>query len=209
KPDGSYDGDAALRELTRQLGPVWRGAPNAPEVVRCLLAAFALHAARDGDAALAFLGDFSEAMAPRQKEGPAGPEASVPAPPHIVAAADVILRRPDLRPYLALADRHGFTVPAVMTVLHEARRRAGVLAPAQFNFVKLIDRRLWFALHSLGFPAEDRTEEPVMPTPRIEAVGARDHWAAERVEGRPLVIPSVDRAVRVIRDAAGDSPRQT
>lgn len=209
KPDGSYDGDAALRELTRQLGPVWRGAPNAPEVVRCLLAAFALHAARDRDAALAFLGDFSEAMTPRQKEGPAGPEASVPVPPHIVAAADVILRRPDLRPYLVLADRHGFTAPAVMTVLHEARRRAGVLAPAQFNFVKLIDRRLWFALHSLGFPAEEGTEEPVMPTPRIEAVGARDHWAAERVEGRPLFVPSLERAVRVIRDAAGDSSRQT
>jgi intracellular multiplication protein IcmP len=209
KSDGSYDEDAALRELTRQLGPVWRGVPHAPEVVRCLLAAFALHAARDRDAALAFLGDFSEAMVPRQTEGPAGPDASVLAPPHVVAAADFILRRRDLRPYLALADRHGFTAPAVMTVLHEARRRAGVLAPAQFNFVKLIDRRLWFALHSLGFPAEERTQEPVMPTPRIEAVGARDHWAAERVEGRPLFVPSLDRAVRVIRDAVGDSARHT
>ena len=74
---------------------------------------------------------------------------------------------------------------------------------------KLIDRRLWFALHSLGFPAEERTAEPVMPTPRIEAVGARDHWAAERMEGDPLFVPSLDRAMRVIRDAAGDSPRQT
>ena len=72
KPDGSYDEDAALRELTRQLGPVWRRVLNAPEVVRCLLAAFALHAARERDAALAFLGDFSEAMAPQQNEGPAG-----------------------------------------------------------------------------------------------------------------------------------------
>ena len=96
-----------------------------------------------------------------------------------------------------------------MTVLYEARRRAGVLAPAQFNFVKLIDRRLWFALHSLGFPAEERTEEAVMPTPRIEAVGARDHWAAERMEGRPLFVPSMERAVRVVRDAAGDSRRHT
>ena len=209
KLDGSYDEDAARRELTRQLGPVWRGVSSAPETVLCLLAAFALHAARQREAAQEFLGDFSEAMAPRQKEGPAGPEAPVPAPPHVVAAADVILRRPDLRPYLALADRHGFTAPAVMTVLHEARRRAGVLAPAQFNFVKLIDRRLWFALHSLGFPAEEGTEEAVMPTPRIEAVGARDHWAAERMEGRTLFVPSMERAVLVVRDAAGDSRRHT
>jgi hypothetical protein len=43
----------------------------------------------------------------------------------------------------------------------------------------------------------------------FEAVGARDHWAAERVEGHPLFVPSLDRAVRVIRDAVRDSPRHT
>jgi intracellular multiplication protein IcmP len=205
KADGSYDENAARGELTRQLGPVWRGAANAPPVVRCLLAAFALHAAREREAALALLGDFSEAMAPRQKEGPAGPNTALLAPRHIVATADAILRRPELRPYLGLADQHAFSVPALMTVLHEARRRSGVLAPAQFNFVKLIDRRLWFALHSLGFPADDGSEEAVMPTPRIEAAGARDHWAAECMDGRPLLVPSLERALLVVRVAAGEN----
>ena len=199
---GGYDEAAALRELTRQLGPMWCGITNAPPLVRCLLAAFALHAAREREAALQFLGDFSEALAPNRQEGPAGPDVSVPVPTHVVAAADGILRRPALGPHLELADRHAFTVPALMTVLCEARRRGGVLAPAQFNFVKLDDRRLWFALHSLGFPAEEGAEDPVMPSPRIEAAGARDHWAAECIEAGPLYVPTVARALSVIRAIA-------
>lgn len=200
--DGSFDEDSARHELIQQLGPLWCGVEKAPPLIRSLLAAFALHAAREREAAVKFLGDFSRAMAPEKKEGPAGPNTPLAIPPHIIAAADVILRRRDLRTHLVGASRHAFTVPAVMTVLCETRSRAGVLAPAQFNFVKLIDRRLWYALHSLGFPAEEGAEETVMPNPRVEAAGARDHWAAECMEGRPLFVPALEHAVLVIRDAA-------
>ena len=86
------------------------------------------------------------------------------------------------------------TAPALMTVLVEARRRGGVLPPAAFNAVKLADRPLWLALHSLGFPSEahGRTQHP---NPAVEAIGARDHWAVECSAGRPVGIPSVERAV--------------
>lgn len=200
--DGSFDEDGARHELIQQLGPLWRGVEKAPPLVRCLLAAFALHATREREAAVKFLGDFSQAMAPEKTEGPGGPKAPLVIPPHIIAAADAILRRPELRPHLDAASRHAFTVPALMTVLCEARRRGGVLAPAQFNCVKLIDRRVWYALHSLGFPAEEGAEETVMPNPRVEAAGARDHWASECIEGRPLLIPAIEHAVLAIRDAA-------
>jgi len=63
------------------------------------------------------------------------------------------------------------------------RKRAGVMAPAQFNWLKLVDRRLWYALHSLG-----------MPNPYVEARGARDHYAAECLIGEPIHAPSIDRA---------------
>jgi intracellular multiplication protein IcmP len=85
-----------------------------------------------------------------------------------------------------------------MSLLTAARRRSGVLAPAQFACLKLIDRSLWYALHSLGFEG-DGLGQTTHPNPRIEAAGARDHWAAERIAGRPLVIPSVSRAVRAVR----------
>lgn len=200
--DGSFDEDAARHELVEQLGPLWRGVEKAPPLIRCLLAAFALHAARQREAATKFLGDFSRALGPEKKEAPGGPDAPLPVPPQLVAAADAILRRPALRRHFGVADAHAFAVPALMTVLCEARARGGVLAPAQFNFVKLIDRRLWYALHSLGFPAEVGAEETAMPNPRVEAAGARDHWASERMEGRPLFIPAIEHAVLVIRDAA-------
>ena len=80
-----------------------------------------------------------------------------------------------------------------------------MLAPAQFAFLKLVDRRLWYALHSLGFPGgQNRAEQP---NPRIEAVGARDHWAAECDLGRPLTEPSLERALAVIRAKTEASPK--
>ena len=51
-----------------------------------------------------------------------------------------------------------------MSVLNAARSRSGVLAPAQFAFLKLVDRRLWYALHALGFefgrPYRSSASEP-------------------------------------------------
>ncbi len=70
----------------------------------------------------------------------------------------------------------------------------------QFACLKLIDRGLWYALHSLGFEG-DGPGQTTHPNPRVEAAGARDHWAAERVAGSPLLIPSVNRAVDAVRAA--------
>ena len=71
-----------------------------------------------------------------------------------------------------------------MGLLNAARMRAGVLAPAQFAWLKLIDRQLWYALHSLGYET-DGIGRYLHPNPRPEAAGARDHWAFERAGRRP------------------------
>jgi intracellular multiplication protein IcmP len=62
-----------------------------------------------------------------------------------------------------------------MSVLNQARLRSGVLAPAQFAFLKLVDRRLWYA------------------------IGAGAHWAAERAVGAPIPTPEFDQAIAAIR----------
>lgn len=203
---GGYDATAAHAALARQLGPLWQGVGQAAGHVRVLYAAFALHlAGRRGDS-LALLGDMAEALAtPEPGEGPGGPEQPLVLPRGLVRFADIELRDPELAgPAEAATALHGYTAPALMTLLTEARRRTGVLAPAQFNSLKLVDRRLWYALHSLGFPAEGLGQHP-HPNPLVEAVGARDHWAAERLAGEPLLLPSVERAARVVRAAAGDA----
>jgi len=203
---GGYDAAAAHAELARQLGPLWHGVGHAAGHVRILYAAFALHLQQRRTASLALLGDMAEALAtPEPGEGPAGPEKPLPLPLSLVRFAEEVLRDPDVAdPARAATAGHGYTAPALMSLLTEARRRSGVLAPAQFNSFKLVDRRLWYALHSLGFPAEGLGQHP-HPNPLVEAIGARDHWAAECLAGEPLVLPSVARAASCIRAAAGDA----
>ena len=177
-PRRGYRADWARRELACQLGPPWAGVEHAAPHVRCLFAGFALHAARHREDAARFLGQLAEAL-PRTK-GDQAPEL----PDAVVAQADLILRDPALAgPCAEVAAWHGFQSTAMLGVLAHARKQAGVLAPAQFNWLKLVDRRLWYALHSLG-----------MPNPYVEARGSRDHYAAECLIGEPIHAPSIDRA---------------
>ena len=180
--------DLARLELARQLGPAWTGPAAAEPHARVLFAAFALHAAREREAAASYLGDLAQDLPRTETDEP------LRIPAHLVAQADRILAdAPLIESCVKVAARHGFQATALMGVLEHARARAGVLAPAQFNVLKLVDRRLWYALHSVG-----------MPNPYVEARGARDHWAAERLIGEPLHTPSIDRAVLSVRAGPGD-----
>ena len=105
-----------------------------------------------------------------------------------------------------MTSRHAYTNPAMMELLVEARRRAGVLAPAQFAWLKLVDRRLWYALHSLGYET-DGFGRYLHPNPRVEAIGARDHWAAERAAGAPVIEPNLSRADRSAAQVSGEPRR--
>ena len=42
----------------------------------------------------------------------------------------------------------------------------------------------------------------IHPNPRIEAVGARDHWAVEQLAGEPVIEPNMDRAIEALRKMA-------
>ena len=199
--DGRHDEQRAAEELTRQLGAEWRGVAEAAPHVRCLFAALALHAGRKRDEATMLLGDLATSLPDGRGDGPAGPVTPLAFPPTVVAKADAVLTDATLvAPCSEAAGRHAYTAPALMSVLTLARAQAGVLAPAQFNFLKLVDRRLWYALHSLGFPGGQNPAE--QPNPRIEALGTRDHWAAERDAGQPLPVPSLARALDVVRKHA-------
>jgi hypothetical protein len=101
-------------------------------------------------------------------------------------------------PALAIANRHAYTHTALMELLNQARLRGGVLARSQFAWLKLVDRPLWYALHSLGFETEGGGRY-CHPNPRVEAVGARDHWAVERLAGEPVIEPNMDRAIEALR----------
>lgn len=203
---GGFDEGAARRALAHQLGPPWRGVACASPPVRCLFAAFALHLAERRSEALRLLGDLSVGLVGRDQERPEGPEKPLALPDAVVAEADVILRdSASLTPALAVARRHAYSHTALMALLNAARLRAGVLAPGQFAWLKLVDRPLWYALHSLGFETEGFGRY-LHPNPRVEAAGARDHWAAERIAGEPLIEPSFERAIEALRKTATSAP---
>ena len=199
--DGELDEAAAKRALVRQLGARWQGLENAKPHVRCLLAAFALHLAGRREEAMQLLGDMAEALPLGARDEAGGPAKPLAFPAALIQSADQVLVDSDLRrPALGIANRHAYTTPALMSVLNEARRRSGVLPPAAFNALKLVDRPLWYALHSLGFPG-DGPGQNIHPNPRVEAVGARDHWATERAMRRPLCAPEIEQALGSVRTA--------
>jgi intracellular multiplication protein IcmP len=196
---GSFIEAAARAELTRQLGSAMRDPAKAPPHVRCILAVFALHRARRQDQAQRYLGDLSSALGLTGKEGRTGPDRALAFPVALVERADQWLGERALRsPLVETISAHGFATTATMSALLAAREQGGVLPPAEFGFLKLVDRRLWYALHSLGFPA-DMFDPLLHPTPLVEAIGARDHWAAERIAGAPLRVAAIENALAAVR----------
>jgi intracellular multiplication protein IcmP len=200
--DGSFDETAVWQALSRQLGPRWRGITQASPQVRAMFAVFALHLAEHQAEALRLLGDLSAALGDRDRDKPEGSDWPLALPAAAVAGAEKVLRDTELvAPALAIANRHAYAHTALMALLNAARLQAGVLAPGQFAWLKLVDRPLWYALHSLGSesPGVGRS---VHPNPRVEALGARDHWAVERLVGGPVVEPRLHRAIKALRKVA-------
>ena len=198
-----FDERAAARAFIQQLGPLWRGVERAPGHVRVLYAAFGLHLGQRRAEAQSLLGALAESLPPGNRDEMAGPSRPYVLPARILARADEELRSTEVfRQAAEIAAGHAYTAPALMSLLTAARRRSGVLAPVQFAGLKLVDRSLWYALQSLGFEG-DGPGQTTHPNPRVEAAGARDHWAAERLAGRPLVAPSIQRAVSAVRASLG------
>ena len=197
--DGRFDEARARRELVRQLGGVWKGRGAASPTVRCMLAVFALHGAGRREEATGLLGLLSEGLPVGKADGGAGPGEPLAFDPKTLALADRVLAETKVSIWaLDIMDAHHFTTPGLMSVLNAARLKSGVLAPAQFAFLKLVDRRLWYALHALGFEQDGLIAHP-HPSQRIEAIGASAHWAAERAVGAPVPTPEFDAAIAAIR----------
>lgn len=188
---GKYQDHAARRAFADQLGPSWGGDQQTAGHVRCLFATFALHANRQREAAIEYMGDLAEAI----QKCPADEAPALSG--KVIAEADRILSDPAVvSSCREVASRHAYQTTAMMSVLAHARKEAGVLAPAQFNWLKLIDRNLWYALHHVG-----------MPNALIEARGARAHWDAEIAVCGPLHAPQIDAAVLSIRARARDAEK--
>jgi hypothetical protein len=88
-----------------------------------------------------------------------------------------------------LMSQHGFVVTGLMTLLEEARG-GGVVPCVEFIWLKGKDRKLWYALQSVG----RKTAFP-------EAGGAYSHWLLEKLVGKAITQPEVTSSVEALKVA--------
>lgn len=174
--NGIPDRDAARRAFIRQLGPRWNGLESLPLHMRALMAAFALRGAQKRDESESLLGRLALSWSPEKGFRPDSvTEAEI----------EATLKDPEIcGKILPVADKHAWRTTALLGVLNWARANGGVLAPAQFLWVRAEDRALWYPLNNLGRRAY-----------HSEGAGAMAHYMAEDAAQKPLPIPRVDTAI--------------
>jgi len=92
--------------------------------------------------------------------------------------------------YAQFAEQKHAYLLTVMATLLELARTDGVLATAEFLWLKPIDRPLWYMLNSVG-------RQTAFP----EIAGVFAHWVAEKRLDRPLKVPMVEEAVKALEMA--------
>ena len=182
-PDGKIDEAAAAKAFQKQLMGRWKGAMVLKPYQQILLAAFCLKAARKRGESDELLGrlslcwDFKRGLALSRDKT-------------LLKEARRILKDQKLSgSTLAKCNQHAFVTTALMRGLAVAREEGGVLAPAQFAWLRGHDRTLWYPLNNLGRQSF-----------HMEALGAMAHYKAEKMTQRPIPVPKVNFAVQTITE---------
>jgi intracellular multiplication protein IcmP len=182
-PAGKMDQAAAQKAFAIQLGTRWKGIKHLKPYKQVLLAAFCLKAVRrrtDSDKILSRLavcwshdkglqlGNDRTLLKDCQK---------------ILASRDIAGK------VLTKCNQHAWENTALMRALVTAREEGGVLAPAQFVWLRAHDRDLWYTLNNLG-----------RHTFHMEGLGAMAHYKAEKMAQRPIPRPKTQDAVKTIAE---------
>ena len=181
------DRESTRRAFVAQLGGRWEGIEKTPLYYQALFAAFALRGVQRREESEELLGRFSLCWS--EKGGLA-------LTPEIKSEIRKLVRDPAVGGQaLELADQHGYNTTALLGVLKWSRMMGGVLAPAQFLWLRAVDRALWYPMNNLGRRSF-----------HSEGAGAMAHFMAEQNAKKPLPIPRVDTAIITLNSyfAGGD-----
>ncbi|MBI1273806.1 MAG: hypothetical protein GC131_06960 [Alphaproteobacteria bacterium] len=174
--NGIPEREATRRAFTQQLGPRWNGFGNVPIHIKALIAAFAVKGAQRREEAEELLGEI--AMCWSHKAG-------LVVTDKLREKIEKILRDPELGGTIEpVAARYAWRTTAMIGMLKWARAMGGVLAPAQFLWLRGADRDLWYPLNNFGRRAF-----------HSEGAGAMAHFMAEEIAQKPLPIPRIDTAI--------------
>lgn len=177
--NGVPDRDQMRRALMNQLGQRFDGIDSLPEHIYCLLAALALKGARKRDDCDKLMGEMAKCWT---QETGFVPSAAVKS-----TVAKTLTNKKIVEPLLDVMNKHAYVTTAMIAVLGWARLQGGVLAPAQFVWLRGEDRTLWYPLNNMGRRSF-----------HVEAAGAMAHYQAEVGAGKAIIIPRLEAAVVAI-----------
>lgn len=170
------DRESVRRAFVAQLGPRWEGPESLPPHIKALYAAFALKGVQRREECDELLGRLAQSWSLR---------GGFIMDSKLAAEVDQLVRDPNVGgKALPIAGQHAYRTTALLAVLRWARFMGGVLAPAQFLWVRAADRALWYPLNNLG-----------RRTFHTEGAGAMAHFLAEQAANKPLIVPRVDTAI--------------
>lgn len=174
---GQLDYNRAYQAMAQQLGKRWQGVNALPLHAQGLFAAFALRAARKRKESGDLLGQMALAWSAERGFHP-----SIKLKTYIRK----VVKDPKLGGALIpFCDLHAFESTAMVRALSRAREQGGVLAPAEFVWLRGHDRNLWYALQNLGRKSY-----------HAEAVGTLVHYTNELIASQKIPTPRFEDAIR-------------
>lgn len=168
---------AAYQVFAAQLGPVFQGISALPLHVQALFAIFAARIAGDRAGASSLVDQIAASVRIDSKD--MGKVTAI----DFSGVQSLLKKHQDHKKVQQILKQHTFVL-TIMASLLVAARQDGVLATADFLWLKVVDRRLWFMLNTMG-----------RKTPFTEVAGVFAHWQAELQFGKPIRIPMVEEAV--------------
>jgi len=188
--NGVPDRESVRRAFCLQLGPRWTGYDDLPIYMQGLAAAFALKGVQKREESDEFLGRLSVCWT---ADGGYKPSSE------LVAEIKKILKDPAIGgKALEVAGKYAYRTTALLGLLKWARFMGGVLAAAQFLWLRGVDRGLWYSLNNQGRRSF-----------HTEGAGSIAHFMAEDQAGKALPIPRMDTAIVTLNIyMGGDTPVQ-
>jgi len=179
--ENKIDEEAAGKAFTAQLGGRWKGYKNLSPYKQVMLAAFCLKASRKRVDSDVIMGRLAECWS--YKKGLKIPSSL------LREARSVLANQKISATVLKKCNEHAWETTALMRALVTAREEGGVLAPAQFVWLRAHERALWYPLNNLG-----------RQSLHMEAIGAMAHFKFEKMSRRPVPRPKIEDAVKSLKD---------
>lgn len=173
---GALDRNKAYQALSLQLGNRWQGPEKLPLHAQGLFAVFALKHSRKRKESEVLLSLLSQSWSANKGFRPSG---------KLKSMIKSTIRNPKIGGALCkFADQHAFETTAMARSLQRAREEGGVIAPAEFLWLRGQDRALWYPLNNLGRKSYS-----------VEAVGALVHYTNELIAGQKIPMPRFDEVI--------------